>query len=182
MPIGSAFGVVRRCDRQGLGGLRPGLGQGDLLGALAGGNGLLVQTAALDAAVRRGRPGLADLIERIGRQRLGAQAELVGLLGRDDADGASPLEPAVEAQLGGENGGERHQDERDDERDAALARASGEGRATLRGGIIRPPRSAGARVPQSLNSMVTSTATGRVHKFSVDEMERFAGGHWLCQA
>ena len=112
--------------------------------------------------VRTHLHALHRLGQHVGGQRFGAHAELQGLLGRHDADGAPPLEPAVEAQLGGENGRERHQDERDDERHPALAaRARDSGESPVG---AHPATSTSRRTrPQSLNSMVISTATGRVH-------------------
>ena len=155
-----ALGIVLRRDGQRLCRLRPRLRKGILLRSI-----------------------LLALREHVRGQRFGAHAELQRLLGGDDADRAAPLEPAVEAQLGGENGGKRHEDERDDERHAALPfhvlRAPATGVAATPPdnlGKNHPATSIRRRTrPQSLNSMVISTATGRDHRLS--GATKLAGGH-----
>src|SRR5579864_1885557 len=108
-----------------------------------------------------------------------------GLLSGQDADGAAPFEESVEGQLRRQNGGERHQNERDDECHAALffhgLRPPFNGvAATPPDTPSHPATSMSRRMrPQSLNSMMSSTATGRVQRLSVGE--RVGGGHWLCQ-
>src|SRR6266404_5908325 len=107
-----------------------------------------------------------------------------GLLRGQDADGAAPFEESVEGQLRRQNGGERHQYERDDECHAALFHAL---RAPFNGVEATPPdkffhpaTSMSRRMrPQSLNSMMSSTATGRVTLPSDCGMP--GGGHWFCQ-
>src|SRR5208337_3753726 len=104
-------------------------------------------------------------------QRFGTHPEVIGLFGCDDADRAPSFEPPVVAQFGGENGGERHQDERNDQRHSALP---------------LPPRAPHPATsisrctrPQSLNSMVISTASGREANDPV--CITVGGGHCDCQ-
>ena len=94
---GLAIGIVGGGDRQGLSGLRPRGSQCGLLSAV-----------------------LEILSKHIGRQRLGAQAELQGLLRGEDARRTAALQKSVERQFRGQNGRERHQNERNDERNPAL--------------------------------------------------------------
>ena len=176
-----AFRIVVGRDRQRLCGLGPGLGKGVLLpaGALLALAVLRILAAlcTLSAlcilAVLRIWPALCALREHVRRQRFGAHGEVERLLRRDDADGAPSFEPAVVGQLGGENGRKRHQNERDDQRHSALP-------PTAVAPCAHPATSISRRTrPQSLNSMVTSTATGRVHSASGDD--KAGGGHWFCQ-
>ena len=114
------LGIVLGRDGQGLRGLRPGCARVTWLGLPGRGGAEAVPGAAVRARLPVGADlhALDRLAEHVGGQRFGAHAEVKGLLRRHDADGAAPLEPAVEGELGRENGGERDQDERDDERDA----------------------------------------------------------------
>ena len=155
-----AFRIVLRRDRQRLRRLCPRLGKGILLRSI-----------------------LLTLREHVRGQRFGTHAELQRLLRGDDADRTAALEPAIETQLGGENGGKGHQDERNDERHAALPFHAL--RAPANGVAATPPDNLGKNHPatsirrrmrpQSLNSMVISTATGRDHRLS--GATKVAGGH-----
>src|ERR1700676_663806 len=160
---GLSFWVILGSDRQGLGGLCPGRGQRRLFGVLPIPH------------------------EYICCQRFRPHAEMQSLFRGKHANRAPPFEKSVERQFRGQNSCQSHQNERNDERDASLAchalRApSNVGAATPSANLNKnhPATSMSRRMrPQSLNSMMSSTATGRVQRLSGCTI--LGGGHWVCQ-
>ncbi len=153
---GLAFGIFRRRERQRLRGLGPWLIERHLLGAAR------------------------CLAQDVRGQRFGPQSEMDGLFRCEDAERAPPFQPAVEAQFGRKNGRESHEDEGDDERHPLLLAPAGRPATTPN---VAPQLATSIRrriLPQSLNSMVTSTATGRARKLSGGCT--VGGGHAFCQA
>jgi len=154
LPMGSPSGSSGEVRGQRLCGLSPGLYQcHGLIGRILG--------------------------QHVRRQRLGPQPEMQGLLRCEDAERAPPFQPAVEAQFGRENCSERHEDERDDERHSLLLAPARRAAATT-DIVPQPATSIRRRIrPQSLNSMVTSTATGRCQPS--EGCCAVGGGHAFCQ-